>query len=239
MIMEEMTMTEFEKGLEKTTTVIIPVGTVEEHGPHLPLSTDTIQAMDLAKRVSQRMDVFIAPPLHYGFCRSTRCHPGTIGVSASALRAMIRDIVKSLHFHGLRCFVILSGHAGQIHIAALNEVGEELLEEIPDISIAILSGMDLFPDKEGLVETEGDSHAGEIETSMMLYMRPELVKGRALEEYPTLPRSILVRNKRKYWPGGVWGDPSKASREKGERMINLAVDKVTDLIKKLECHREG
>jgi len=95
MIMEEMTMTEFEKGLEKTRTVIIPIGTVEEHGPHLPLATDTIQAMELAKQVSQRMNVFIAPPLHYGFCRSTRCHPGTIGISAGALRMMMRDIVKS------------------------------------------------------------------------------------------------------------------------------------------------
>ena len=239
MIMEKMTMTEFEKGLGKTRTVIIPVGTVEEHGPHLPLSTDTIQAMELAKRVSQRMNVFIAPPLHYGFCRSTRCHPGTIGISAGALRLIIRDIVRSLHLHGLRSFVILSGHAGSIHMAALNEVGEELLEEIPEISIAVLSEMDLFLDKGVLVETEGDSHAGEVETSMMLYIRPKLVKGRASKEYPALPKPILVRDKRKYWPGGVWGDPSKASRDKGEKMIHLAVDKVIDLIEKLESHREG
>jgi creatinine amidohydrolase len=159
MIMEEMTMSEFEKGLEKTRTVIIPVGTVEEHGPHLPLSTDTIQAMELAKRVAQRMKVFIAPPLHYGFCRSTQCHPGTVSVSAGALREMIRDIVKSLHLQGLRSFLILSGHAGSIHIAALNEVGEELLEELREISIAVLSGMDFggngrrFPCRRG-----GDLH---------------------------------------------------------------------------------
>ncbi len=238
MIMGKMTMTEFEKGLEKTKTVIIPLGTVEEHGPHLPLATDTIQAMELAKRVSQRMNVFIAPPLHYGFCRSTRCHPGTIGISAGSLRAIIRDIIKSLYLHGLCSFVILSGHAGELHMAALNEVGEELLEEIPEIRIAVLSEMDLFHDEGVLVETEGDIHAGEVETSMMLYIRPKLVKGRASKEYPTFPKPILVRGKRKYWPGGVWGDPSKASRDKGEKMIHLAVDKVIDLIKKLESHRE-
>ena len=238
MIIEEMTMTEFEKGLEKTRTVIIPIGTVEEHGSHLPLATDTIQAMELAKRVSQRMNVFIAPPLHYGFCRSTRCHPGTIGISAGALRMMIRDIVKSFHLHGLRSFMMLSGHAGELHMAALNEAGEELLEEIPGISIAVLSEMDLFLDKGILVETEDDIHAGEIETSMMLYIRPELVKGRASKEYPTFPKPILVRDKRKYWPGGVWGYPSKASRDKGEKMIHLAVDKVIDLIKKLESYQE-
>ena len=151
---------------------------------------------------------------------------------------MIRDIVMSLHLLGLRFFMMLSGHAGELHMAALNEVGEELLEEIPGISIAVLSEMDLFLDKGVLVETEDDIHAGEIETSMMLYIRPELVKGRASKEYPTFPKPILVRDKRKYWPGGVWGDPSKASRDKGEKMINLAVNKVVDLIKKLESYQE-
>ncbi len=238
MIMEEMTMTEFEKGLGKTRTVIIPIGTVEEHGSHLPLSTDTIQAMELAKRVAQRMNVFIAPPLHYGFCRSTRCHPGTISVSTGALREMIRDIVKSLYLQGFRSLVILSGHAGGIHIAALNEVGEELLEELREISISIVSAIELFSDTGDLVETEGDSHAGEVETSMMLSIRPELVKGRASKEYPAFPRPILVKDKRKYWPGGVWGDPSKASREKGEKIIDLAADKLTDLIKRMDSHRE-
>jgi creatinine amidohydrolase len=119
--------------------------------------------------------------------------------------------------------LILSGHAGSIHIAALNEVGEELLEELREINIAVLSGIDLFLGKGDLVETEGDSHAGEVETSMMLSIRPELV---------------LVRDKRKYWPGGVWGDPSKASREKGEKMVHLAVDKIIDLVKRVESHEE-
>jgi creatinine amidohydrolase len=151
---------------------------------------------------------------------------------------MVRDIVKALYSHGLRFFVIISGHAGNIHMAALNEVGEELLEEIPEISIAVLSAVDLFPDWEDLVETEGDSHAGEVETSMILSIRPELVKGRGAKEYPAFPKPILVRDKKKYWPGGVWGDPSKASREKGEKIINLAVDKTIDLIKRMESDEE-
>ena len=113
------------------------------------------------------------------------------------------------------------------------------MEELREISIAVLSGMDLFLGRGDLVETEGDSHAGEVETSMMLSIRPELVKGRAAEEYPAFPRPILVRDKRKYWPGGVWGDPSKASRDKGEKMIQLAVDEVIDLIKKMESNKEG
>jgi len=151
---------------------------------------------------------------------------------------MVRDIVRSLHLQGLRSFVIFSGHAGVIHMAALNELGEELLDEFQEISIAVLCGTDLFLDKGELVETEGDSHAGEVETSMMLLIRPELVKGRAPREYPAFPRPILVRDKRKYWPGGVWGDPSKASRDKGGKMVDLAVDEVIGLIKKLESHEE-
>lgn len=238
MMIEEMTMTEFEKGLEKTKTVIIPVGSIEEHGSHLPLSTDTMQAIEVARRVSERIDVFVTPPLHYGVCRSTRSHPGTVTISGGTLRAMIRDIVKSLHSHGLRSFLILSGHAGNIHMGALNEAGEELLEEIPGISIAIVSGLDLLLDQGNLVETEGDSHAGEVETSMILSIDPELVKGRAPKEYPSFPKPILVRDKRNYWPGGVWGDPSRASREKGEKLTLVAVEKVVDVIKRLEEREE-
>jgi creatinine amidohydrolase len=125
-----------------------------------------------------------------------------------------------------------------VSVEAPDAILGQSAEELREISIAILSAIDLFPDKGDLVETEGDSHAGEVETSVMLSVRPELVKGRASKEYPALPRAMLVRDKRKYWPGGVWGDPSKASPEKGEKMIHLAVDRVIDLIKKVESHRE-
>lgn len=86
MLIEEMTMAEFEEGLKLTRTVYIPFGSIEEHGNHLPLSTDTIQAYEVGKKAALLIPLFVAPPIHYGSCRSTSCHPGTISISTSTLK---------------------------------------------------------------------------------------------------------------------------------------------------------
>ncbi|MDA8413914.1 MAG: creatininase family protein [Desulfobacteraceae bacterium] len=235
MIVEELTMTEFEAGLERTRTVLLPFGSVEEHGPHLPLSTDTLEAYEVCKKASQRLPLFVAPPIHYGNCRSTACHPGTISISTATLKALFIDIVTSLRSHGLRCFVALTGHAGGAHRMALQDAGEELIGRFDDIFIAVVSEFDLAREEgRGLIETAGDSHAGEIETSRILHSHPQLVKGSAPREFPFFPTGILVRNKRHYWPGGVWGDPGKATAEKGARLEELLVSKLVALVRELE-----
>jgi creatinine amidohydrolase len=86
----------------------------------------------------------------------------------------------------------------------------------------------------GIVETPGDAHAGEIETSRIMHSHPHLVQGTAAKEYPSFPAGILVRDKRRYWPGGVWGDPSKATAEKGARLEELVAGKVAELVRILE-----
>lgn len=241
MIIEEMTMSEFEAGLKRTRTVLIPFGSVEEHGPHLPLSTDTIEACEVARKAAQRIPLFVAPPLHYGNCRSTACHPGTVSITTTTLKLLFIDIVSSLYSHGLRTFVALSGHAGGAHCMALQEAGEELLLRFHDCEIAVLTEFILAREEgRGLIETPGDAHAGEIETSRILHSHPHLVKGSAEKEFPSFPVGMLVRDKRRYWPGGVWGDPGKASAEKGERLENLVVGKLVELIQMLESrHHEN
>jgi len=234
-IIEEMTMTEFEAGLERTRTVLIPFGSVEEHGPHLPLSTDTFEAYEVCKKVSLRLPLFVAPPVHYGNCRSTACHPGTISISTSTLKGLFIDIVTSLRSHGLRYFVALTGHAGGAHRMALQDAGEELIGRFDDVQIAVISEYDLAKDEgRGVIETAGDAHAGEIETSRILHSHPQLVKGSAPMEFPSFPPGILVRNKRSYWPGGVWGDPGKATAEKGARLEELVVERLSLLVRDLE-----
>lgn len=230
MLVEEMTMNDFAASLERV--LIIPSGTVEEHGRHLPLSTDTMVVWAVAREVEDRVPVLLAPPLHYGVCTSTSMHPGTIGISFDTMRALVRDIVRSAFDKGLRRFLILSGHGGGSHLTAIKEAGEELVREFDCLKLALLSLYELVAEEiGGIVETEKDSHAGEIETSLMLYIRDELVKGRSLEEYPRFPGPFLVRDKVRYWRGGVWGDPGKASKEKGERVFRIMVDKVVDLIR--------
>ena len=239
MLLEDITMTNFADGLEKTKTLILPLGTVEEHGEHLPLSTDTIVVYEVAKMAAKEIPLFVAPPLHYGVCTSTSQHAGTIGISFDTLRSSVEDIVKSAYEKGLRNFVVISGHAGGSHATAMKEAGEELIHWLPESKIAVLTVYDLIL-KEALeiAETENDSHAGEIETSLILAMTPELVKGSSPEEYPTFPKPFIVRNKLKYWPGGVWGNPEKATKEKGEQVFNLAVEKLVKLVRDLEAFQE-
>lgn len=235
MILENISMREFEEALGTCRTVFIPFGSLEQHGSHLPLSTDTIQAYEVGKRAAGIVPLFVAPPIHYGNCRSTARHPGTISISSATVKSLLKDIVRSFYSHGLKNFIALTGHAGGVHRMALQEAGEELLEELPGLRIAVVTEYELAKDEgRGIVETPGDAHAGEIETSRIMHSHPHLVKGSSPAEYPTFPAGILVRDKRRYWPGGVWGDPGKATAEKGERLEELVVNRLVELVKSIE-----
>jgi len=239
MIIEELTMPEFIRGLEKTRTVLVPFGATEEHGPHLPLSTDTLHAVEVGRKLAERRPVFIAPPVPYGVCRSTSQHPGTLSLTTGTLRALTIDIVSALYRQGLRNVILLTGHAGGTHTATLIDAGETLLEQFADLKIAVLTEFMLAAKEgRGLIETADDSHAGEIETSRILHSHPQLVKGSAEREYPTFPVGILVRDKRRFWPGGVWGDPTLATTEKGRRIEELVVEALDRFVTKLEQWQE-
>jgi len=240
MLIEEITMPDFIAGLAETKTVLIPFGATEEHGPHLPLGTDTFEAADVCRLLSGQRKVFVAPAVPYGVCRSTGDHPGTISLTTETLKALATDLVRSLYRQGLRNVVILSGHAGGTHNAALLDAGEGLLREFPELRIAVASEYALaYEAGKGLIETPGDGHAGEIETSRMLATRPQMVKGTAVAERSCFPAFILVRDKRRYWPGGIAGDPAKASAEKGRQLEALVVAALGRLVDELETSDIG
>lgn len=237
MLIGEVTMSEFERSLKKTRTLIIPFGTVEAHGTHLPLNTDTLIIREVVRKASERVNAYMAPPIQYGVCTSTSLHPGTIGITPETLRRLVTDIVSDAFKKGLRNFVLISGHGGSLHVSAIKEAAESLVSGngLKGIKIAALSIYEVLGKEAGeIAETKNDSHAGEMETSLVLHLAPRLVKGRAKEEYPRLPKPILVSDKLKYWKGAVWGNPGKASAEKGERLFNLMVKSVEDLVERLE-----
>jgi creatinine amidohydrolase len=238
-VLEQVTMNDFAWGRERCSTVILPCGSLEEHGAHLPLGTDTLHAVALAQAASQQIPVWTAPPIWYGLCRSSSQHPGTVGIQGSTLQLLIKDVLRSFHSQGMRQAVILSGHAGGTHMAALVDAGEQLLEELPDIRIAVLSVLDLGAEAwREILETPRDSHAGEMETSVMLHLHPDWVQGTSPEEYPTFPRHFLVRNKRAFWPGGVWGNPQAASALKGKAFLERATEALVELVRQLEVWME-
>ncbi len=235
MQLDHLTMPQFEEALRRTRTIIQPIGAVEEHGPHLPLGTDTLQVQAVARQAAEKSGAIAAPPIPYGVCRSTRDHPGTIGISTTVLRALVIDLGRDFYRQGLRNFIFISGHAGKTHLMTILDAGEELLETLPDARIAVVSEYnEILREGRDIIETEDDSHAGEVETSRLLFLHPDLVRGTAPEEYPGFPPHILVRDKRRYWKGGVWGNPGRASAEKGESLTKIAVRHLAGIISRLE-----
>ncbi len=239
MLITDMTMPEFVAALKESQTIFLPFGSTEEHGRHLPLDTDTMQVYATVTAAAALHKTFVAPPVHYGICRSTSEHPGTVTLSSDTFRALVRDLVRGFYGQGLRNFILISGHAGKTHIGALVEVGEEMLKEFSDIRLAVINEYDFcYRAGSGVIEVEGDSHAGEVETSRIQYLFPELVKGSSEREFPDFPEYVLVRNKRSYWPGGVWGDPAFASREKGEKLCQLTAAALAVFVKEFESFKE-
>jgi creatinine amidohydrolase len=239
---EDLTMPGFEAMRQQTRTVILPVGSLEEHGPHLPLGTDTFHALEVARRVAQMRAVVVAPPLFYGICRSTSEHPGTVSISGDALRGLLWEVGREFYRHGLRHLVLMSGHAGGTHISAIIEAGERLLAELPGARVAVVNLLEVLrevlADRPDLVQTRGDSHAGEVETAIMMAAYPHLVQGTASEEWPQFPKYLLVRDKRRYWPGGVWGNPAPASAAQGEKILAAETARLAQIISMLEEGRD-
>lgn len=231
---QDLTMPELQEARWRGVALIIPVGSIEEHGPHLPLGTDAFHALEVARRAAREGTALVAPPLYYGICRSTSEHPGTVSVSGDTLRALVRDLGRDFYRQGFHRQLYLSGHAGGTHIAALVEAAEQLLRELPELRIAVVNILDLLREilasRPELIKTRGDAHAGEVETALMLAACPHLVKGSAPAEWPAFPRYRLVRDKQKYWPGGVWGDPGQAHAAQGEEILAAEVRRLLEVV---------
>ena len=124
-------------------------------------------------------------------------------------------------------------------MATLVDAAEELMERFSDLKMAVCSVLDIGRTAwRSIQETPKDSHAGEVETSLMLHLYPQWVHGTAEEAYPEFPEHILVRNKRGYWPTGVWGNPQAASPEKGRRLMDASVAALSALIERLNAWQD-
>lgn len=237
MFLESITMDELKRGLKKIPVVIVPFGSVEEHGPHLPLSTDTYQIVEVLKIVEKERNVFIAPPIHYGVCRSTEQHRGTIGITPETLRGLVYDILCSLKKEGFKAVILVSGHAGKLHVFSIVEACEKFQKSERGMRIFVYSELELLG-KEALeiIETNYDSHAGEIETSRMLAINKRLVKDCYKKLKPDCPKFFpgeIVSDKVKYWKSGIWGNPSFADKEKGRKLLQLSAQKLIEVIDKI------
>ncbi|VUT27547.1 MAG: Creatinine amidohydrolase [Candidatus Syntrophoarchaeum sp. GoM_oil] len=239
MHLSEMTWKEVESELVECKSVILPCGSTEEHGYHLPLSTDALIAEELAKRVARGRKIFVAPTVNYGVCRSTAPFSGTLTLKFSTMNALVEDICESLYRHGFRNIIILPGHLGSAQVAALEIAAQTLLKKFENLNMAIVIIPALLAGLENVIEDREDKHAGEVETSIMLVLRDELVKpDKAVCEHPDFPEGIIARNSLDYMTSGVMGDATLATHSKGEIIINRLVDKISGVIDQVE-ERQG
>ena len=150
------------------------------------------------------------------------------------MRSLARDLIRSFSQQGFYRIVLFSGHAGRIHMAALRETAETCVRESPSLKLAVVCDLDLVRETGGdLLETPRDGHAGEIETSRMLFLHPDRVGELPGEEYPQLPVGIVVPDPERYWRSGVWGNPKAADPEKGRLIVERSAEALARVVESL------
>jgi creatinine amidohydrolase len=235
---DELSMPEAEKAAEEGKVVIIPCGSIEEHGTHLPLCTDSIQAEYVALKVAKKAGCLVAPPLRYGLCNSTRNFPGTITISFDSLRSIMTDILEEFVRNGFKRLLILTGHAGGSHMTALKLAAKTVvtnhMNEEGRPRIMVCTDYDFAFDIKMEDVDNRDSHAGTIETSRVMAIRSDLIKEKGKRNFPDLPRFEVVPDPERYFPSGVMGDPTIASSEKGQEINEYVIEQIVKLVKELE-----
>ena len=204
---------------------IIPVGSIEQHGPHLPIMTDWAIATELGKRIAEKMGAFLLPALPVSTCREHMGKKGSVWMEPTTFYQMMHDIIMSLKTQGFKRVGILIAHGGVFVATPL--VRDLNAKFQPDLQVAVVT-----PDTvcvKDIIETKG-LHADESETSQILAIAPETVRmDKAVDFIPDVPRPYLNYGSIfRACPNGVWGEPTKATAEKGERFLEefakLAVD---------------
>jgi creatinine amidohydrolase len=241
--LDELSTVEAKEAAISGNVIIFPIGAVEEHGKHLPLCTDSVQSEYVALEVAKKTGCLVIPPIRYGICNAGRNFPGTLSIEFDTLYKLVRDILKELSRNGFLRIIILSGHAGSSHMTALKLAAQEVVQkkEIENstkkIRIMVLSDY-YFADelKQKLSFSSEDGHAGAIETSRIMDIKPELIKSKGEVSYPQMPRFEVVANPEKYFPSGVMGDPTQASKQKGRTINDFVIDQVSKLV--IELRKE-
>ena len=235
-----MTTEEVRKAAKKNFIIILPVGVIEEHGPHLPLGTDTFQILHCVEKALERADALMAPVFHYGLCSSTKNFAGTITISFKLLENLTREVLKEINRNGFKKVIILSGHAGGDHMTAIRLACKKVVKESGmRIFVASIAELVLKKFDEELIRKipKEDKHAGFVETSTMLYIDENFVKKDKMpgKSVPAYPEYEIIINPEKYFPSGVMGNPKGANKEIGEKIIRLAVESIIELVKNVRC----
>jgi creatinine amidohydrolase len=254
----DLTWPEVKEVVGQKRVVILPVGSTEQHGPHLPMKVDWLCAGEICAKVAERIprDVIIMPNVYYGFQEHSLAFPGTISISEQNYIGFIYDICRSVIHHGFRKIVLVNGHGS--NMPYLDVASRRVNNTFRDAYCCVVAWWDLLfrgPNKEAMVrlrESEfpgGMGHSCELETSLMLKLEPELVQmknavksipkqgkfiysdlmlGGGMGDGPVAFAGIAGRGG---GSNGISGDPTVATKEKGEKWFDGIVTGLTEFVK--------
>jgi len=243
----ELRRPELEAARDAGAVVVVPVGATEQHGPHLPVDTDTSSVTEIALRAARQVErppVLVAPTVPYGLSPHHMGFTGTITLRVDTLIDVLVDICHSVHAHGFKKIVLLNGHGGNQGL--IDAVAVRLVaEQIYVASLTYWNPIRADLREIGRSAEGGMSHACEMETSVQLALRPHLVDMAAAVAAPLVPltsffsrdfRAPGVANypldfRRGDHTAGVWGDPTCATAETGEKVLAVASAKLARFLR--------
>ena len=228
-------------------SVIIPVGSCEQHGPHLPLDTDAYDAFWLSLKAAEAAQcALVAPPIYYGVSSYHMDFPGTITLESHTLEQLTYEAAISLIKHGFKKIVFENGHGG--NTPSLEATAQKIKADTN--AFVAIDSISLIPDFiEKSIETPYDAHAGEFETSTSLANREKFVVKERIQKpkikFPNSkytqiglkssgPKVLWNLRTKEVSDIGVIGDPTKASKKKGEAAWKLEIERFTDFLVELD-----
>ncbi|MGI0140642.1 MAG: creatininase family protein [Thermoplasmata archaeon] len=223
----------WERRIAENPLVILPVGALEAHGPHLPLGADQIQAESTSRSLAERTAAVIAPTLPYGVAPEASRFPGTVSLRISELSRCASGVLRELARMGVRRILVLSGHAERSHMAALREAAEETMRASPTTRIVVLSDYDFVYELRGELAPPTDGHGGLLETSRVLALAGDRVgsarpvvtrRGSPFVPGPQGPEA---------WPESLVGDTRPASAEIGNRIQEHVLRRLEETVREL------
>jgi len=237
MILEESTWEEAKEAFARTKLAIVPIGAIECHGPHNPMGIECFIVGELARRLNGRVDAVITPTIPVSYSRAWNEFPGTLWVMPSTLKAYLEEICNCLVENGVRRIFFINGHGPDI--PTIEEISQDLASKGVH-----LAQIDLWRFIGSVSSDLGESklplgHSGELATSVMTALREDLVRKEKMHiEYPketlsnTYPTVIQYYPSSAATPSAFAGDPTKATREKGEKILSRCVDRLEEFLKR-------
>jgi len=239
--LENLNWQDAEEVLTEDAVIVIPLGAaLKEHGKHLPLNNDKILAQRLAEELAKRLDIVVLPVCETSFYPAFAEYPGSISLTLETSAALIAETCSGLAGFGCRRIYVLN--TGISTLRVLSKVNQLLSEKHQQVKFSYTDFKKAIGfAAQGIAEQEGGGHADEVETSMMLHLAPHVVKFEKAEcDFHGDKSGPLTRDEQKaqnsnavYSPTGAWGDPTLATAQKGETIVNRLLDWIESDIKKL------